>query len=214
MWPIKIQIATRGKHRSTSAGHSYFFEFKHQAKRLRSRFTEQSVYLYLDETEEAFRSKAIEYARATDKFPFSLALLKSLKDASLWKSFRDTLVPRRGAQFSRNESGNRNEVSDVHDHGHRASGGCRGQDASRSGSAKTKKKKTKYPKVEYQTVPDFGGSQRVCKRFNDLRGCTNPNCHLAHLCDLILENGKPCKGKHARKVHNFQQHGACIKRHH
>ena len=47
------------------------------------------------------------------------------------------------------------------------------------------------------------GGRQICKRFNDNRGCRDPNCRDDHVCDVIV-NGQPFGERHPRSEHSGQ----------
>ena len=52
------------------------------------------------------------------------------------------------------------------------------------------------------TVSMLKGGRRICKPHNDDRGCQNPQCPDAHVCDVRLESGRPCGStSHSRANH-------------
>ena len=54
------------------------------------------------------------------------------------------------------------------------------------------------------TVSMLKGGRRICKPHNDERGCHNPKCPDAHVCDVRLDSGKPCgSSSHTRQNHPF-----------
>ena len=53
---------------------------------------------------------------------------------------------------------------------------------------------------KFQTVSMVKGGKRLCKKYNDGRGCTG--CEDLHACDVKLVSGKPCMStKHNRLSH-------------
>ena len=66
-------------------------------------YSEHSIFLYLDDVESQFCSKAVELARGPDKVPFGTALLEVLQsDAAIWNS-KEALVKRGERQSQRND---------------------------------------------------------------------------------------------------------------
>ena len=54
----------------------------------------------------------------------------------------------------------------------------------------------------WQTISMVKGGRRLCKRYNDARGCANGDCADLHQCDVKLPSGKPClSSKHNRQTH-------------
>ena len=52
------------------------------------------------------------------------------------------------------------------------------------------------------TISMVKGGHRLCKAFNDSRGCRQKNCTFLHQCDVKLPSGKGCLSK----THNRLQH--------
>ena len=53
----------------------------------------------------------------------------------------------------------------------------------------------------FQTISMVKGGKKICKPFNDGRGCPG-NCNQIHGCDVKLPSGKPCLSqKHTRMEH-------------
>ena len=53
------------------------------------------------------------------------------------------------------------------------------------------------------TVSMVKGGQKLCKQWNDSRGCHQKNCPNLHQCDVKLPSGKPCLSKtHTRMQHS------------
>ena len=54
----------------------------------------------------------------------------------------------------------------------------------------------------FKTVSMIKGGARLCKPWNDGRGCTSANCQSLHQCDVKLASGLPCLSKkHTRLEH-------------
>ena len=59
---------------------------------------------------------------------------------------------------------------------------------------------------KFQTVSMVKGGKRICKRYNDARGC--PGCSDLHACDVKLPSGKACLSpNHNRLSHQEWQTG-------
>ena len=57
----------------------------------------------------------------------------------------------------------------------------------------------------YKTVSMVKGGKKLCKKWNDGRGCSDPNCKDIHACDIKLESGKAClKKDHNRLAHHAE----------
>ena len=49
---------------------------------------------------------------------------------------------------------------------------------------------------------------KICKAFNDRRGCSTPcSKGLVHCCDVQLASNKTCGGRHSRTQHDPSVHG-------
>lgn len=54
----------------------------------------------------------------------------------------------------------------------------------------------------FRTVSQIKGGARLCKPWNDGRGCSNGKCDAIHACDVKLESGQACMSKkHTRLQH-------------
>ena len=54
----------------------------------------------------------------------------------------------------------------------------------------------------FKTVSQIKGGQKICKPWNDGRGCKEAKCTSLHCCDVRLEEGGPCLSKkHTRLEH-------------
>ena len=53
----------------------------------------------------------------------------------------------------------------------------------------------------HQTISMLKGGIKLCKPWNDGRGCTNQKCPQVHKCDVKLPSSKPCQGPHPRLAH-------------
>ena len=54
----------------------------------------------------------------------------------------------------------------------------------------------------FKTVSMIRGGKKLCKKYNDGRGCGNRSCSDLHVCDVKLDSGKPCLSKdHNRLGH-------------
>ena len=54
----------------------------------------------------------------------------------------------------------------------------------------------------FTTISMVRGGQRICKAYNDERGCKDKACSALHACDVRLSSGKGCLSKsHARLEH-------------
>ena len=197
------------KYLSWCEAEQYKFEFIDQISRLRTRYTDASILQFLNDCEEAFRSKAIELARSSEQYPFGYALLKVIKvEASIWQMHRDTLILR----------------SEVHRQGLGAffdTAAPRLTKKQRKEAKESREIRKPRPNRQEQglklspnaasggkvmTVTELSDGRGICKRFNDNRGCSRGDCKYAHVCDVKLQSNKACAAKHPRTEHR-EQHG-------
>ena len=55
----------------------------------------------------------------------------------------------------------------------------------------------------HHTVSMLKGTVRLCKPWNDGRGCSDPSCSSTHACDVRLSSGRACLSKtHTRMQHD------------
>ena len=55
----------------------------------------------------------------------------------------------------------------------------------------------------FRTVSQVKGGQKICKPWNDGRGCSDKACQSLHCCDVRMEEGGPCLSKkHTRLEHH------------
>ena len=54
---------------------------------------------------------------------------------------------------------------------------------------------------KWPTISMLKGGQKICKPFNDGRGCTKAGCKDLHQCDVKLSSGKACLASHTRLQH-------------
>ena len=56
--------------------------------------------------------------------------------------------------------------------------------------------------AQFKTCRQTAQGKKLCKPWNDARGCTNPKCPDRDGCDVQLPNGNPCNDtKHNRSGH-------------
>ena len=69
--------------------------------------------------------------------------------------------------------------------------------------APTTDRKRQVKGDSFRTVSQIKGGQRICKPWNDGRGCTDPKCQALHCCDVRMDEGGPCLSKkHTRLEHH------------
>jgi hypothetical protein len=175
--------------------------------------------------ETAFRARAIELARARDPMPWGLALKQALKDeSSKWQDDKDKLVklgekPAKGAGGRGGPGAGPGPGGDGRrevprggpgagagrpggaggDRGGDRGGGDRGGDRGAPGPRNNR---------DAHTGTEQNG-KRICKAFNDQRGCKHP-CEKGqvHVCDIRLQSGRVCgKSNHHRRNHDEGKDG-------
>lgn len=58
----------------------------------------------------------------------------------------------------------------------------------------------------FRTVSMVKGGKKICKSYNDGRGCSNTRCDAIHGCDVRLDSGKACLSKtHTRLQHDADE---------
>lgn len=58
----------------------------------------------------------------------------------------------------------------------------------------------------FKTVSQIKGGARLCKPYNDGRGCRDKSCQALHACDVRMESGQACLSKkHTRLEHSAQE---------
>ena len=62
------------------------------------------------------------------------------------------------------------------------------------------RKKGKKPKMT-------SDGHTVCFRLNGDKGCSQRNCQLKHVCNVVMPNGAICGCSHSRKNHDPANHG-------
>ena len=154
--------------------------------------SEASVINFLVTCEETIRGFAIENTRLKNNpMPWGTSLITAMREhAYVWQDKRD-LLGRRGAMASSIEYTAQKNTS----------GGGGGV---ASGAAS----------VEQSTVQLTGKGQKICKAYNDRRGCKAkcPHGHV-HGCDIrITRTKQACALPHPRSKHNAAQHGTPMRR--
>ena len=54
----------------------------------------------------------------------------------------------------------------------------------------------------HKTVSQVKGGQKLCKPFNDGRGCQNAKCPNLHACDVRLDSGAACLSRRHNRLHH------------
>jgi len=55
--------------------------------------------------------------------------------------------------------------------------------------------------LRYKTCRFSEQGRKLCKPYNDVRGCKNPTCQEEHRCDILTPKGVACGGSHPRMDH-------------
>ena len=167
--------------------------------KLRTRYTEASIHKYLSACQFTFQSKAVEFTRSEDKFPWGVALLKSLQsEAGTWHQEQHVLTVRheiaRHARASNRPQGShwaaavKPEPDDDEP-----------QAKHQKRSAGTPRKRGLGVDAKVKVATAHGGKE-FCHEWNGKDSCTNPKCERLHHCDVILANGHPCNSRAHRRI--------------
>lgn len=54
----------------------------------------------------------------------------------------------------------------------------------------------------HKTVSQIKGGQKICKPFNDGRGCQNSKCPNLHACDVRLDSGSACLSRRHNRLNH------------
>ena len=54
----------------------------------------------------------------------------------------------------------------------------------------------------HKTVSQIKGGQKICKPYNDGRGCSNTKCPNLHACDVRLESGAACLSRRHNRLNH------------
>ena len=154
--------------------------------------SEASVITFLVTCEETIRGFAIENTRLkNDPMPWGTSLITAMREhAYVWQDKRD-LLGRRGASASSIEyTAPKNAPGGG---GRPASGGA---------------------SINDSTVTLTGKGQKICKAFNDKRGCKAKCPHgQVHGCDVrITRTKQACALPHPRSKHDPAKHGQPMRR--
>jgi len=188
--PLGIAIATdvTPKYYKWHEAALYPIAFQSQAKRLRVRYTDSSVFNYLNEVDEAFRDKAVEYARLISRDPIPHRKGQSTsRRRVLRQSIRDLLSQR--ASY--------------------AQAPWQSQVVSPRRTRKGPSRELKNDNI--RTTAMLPDATRRCKPFNDASGCSQAACRGEHVCDAMMVNVKACGKSHMRNQHDSRRDGATSK---
>ena len=175
--------------------------------------TQDSVLTYVTQTEELFRSKAIELARSKDRVPWGRALLQAASaECNKWNDNKTLLrrpqpaaQPRNTGSFARRNFSSqrthqtRNRPTAFNGPSSRPRPSWQGKGKSRG---KSKGRGLATAKVNKDGMT-------FCKPYNDTRGCDR-SCPFGelHACDVVLAAGRVCgRRDHTRLTHDEGRHG-------
>ena len=163
---------------------------------LLDRYCEQSIVDYLVLTEEAIRGRAIELARSSESpWAFGQALDEAAKQhAQDWNDNKERLRPLRMERPQLREAALPKRARDP------AVANIQPEPASKHAESSQGKR---------QTMSHNGAGLKICKAYNDSRGCSQ-KCPKGekHSCDItLMKTHKACDGSHPRLEHNEQTHG-------
>jgi hypothetical protein len=169
--------------------------------------TEATIVSWLIEVEHKFRAAAIQLARTGDlesRMPWGLALLEAIKSGSHeWQEADHLLI----AYRSKPDKGDGKYTKGSKDDSRNGNKGGRND----KGGSRQNDDKAREPYVANRALTGGHDMNRICKAFNDRRGCRRP-CPSGrdHICDAILQkDNKVCGSRnHARTGHNVATHGA------
>ena len=199
---FEVEVVEKGTSVKSQAIYCHWAEaaeyvaiFTCKVPRLENQFTDASVLAYLEEAQELFWAKAIDLARGAERVPFGQVLLLVLQcESAIWQA-RDTLVPSGGSAPRQQSRGQMLK-----------GGGSTERERTPRGNASrqpTFKEVARAIKTSI-TAPD---GRRICKPFNDNRGCSKKDrCDKSHCCDALV-NGRVCGKSHSRLFHDAQRHG-------
>jgi len=184
---------------------SYYYFVKKEVTPLLATFTEASVVTYASSCEEVFRMKCIDLARGADKVPFGKALDEvQILHKGEWLIKKGMLAPKRSglAPTQRPPSSHVPEPP-------RQRPADKAADKSPYLTSNNDRNNSN-PKKWTTAYKDASGN-RICKFYNDKRGCKGGDKCLhgnAHVCDVLLTNGRVCASKsHTRVTHSPKSHG-------
>ena len=58
---------------------------------------------------------------------------------------------------------------------------------------------------KHRTVSMIKGGKKLCKKFNDSRGCSTHSCPDLHVCDVKLPDGRPCMSRNHNRLGHDQE---------
>ena len=185
---------------------------REKTEHLVDRFGEPSVISYLLQVEEQLRGQVVEMARnVIAPVPWGIALLRALKEnRELWTEWRDNLRGKSSGAVASAAS-----LQDKPPPALRAP--AQGVPSQPKSKGSPKQPKTQQvtqaadASTRPQTATHLDNGTRICKKWNDSRGCaaTCPDGNL-HGCGIVLgKSGRVCgRSDHSRRGHLPASHGA------
>ena len=179
----------------------YWEELSARAHEALSQYAEASVVAWVSSLEEEFRSRAIELTRGVRQEPWGKALLEALRELShRFAETRDRMTPRRRAT---DQVINPKAKPQIPPPPPGAPPISKATPPPPPGGAAVSRKR-------WKTASQLPNGSRLCKRFNDPRGCQKvcpQGC--AHACDILLLSSNAACGRkdHNRGSHDPARHG-------
>jgi hypothetical protein len=183
----------------------YIRKLREKSECLLDRYSESSVVAFLTVTEEEIRGYAIEITRSQHhRLPWGHALLAALKEhAFLWQDNRE-MLQLKSSRGAADETGTRPPKKPTPT-------GAQPQAPrpAAPGGGNGAKEAVKVGNCATSTHASTGA--KLCKHFNDRRGCNKAKCPRGELhgCDVRLASGAACGSRsHNRGGHDQAKHGA------
>ena len=181
----------------------YYRDLRERIEPLLDRNQEQAVVKYFIEVEEFYRQSAFELLRTSVVETFGEALILSMeKYTNAFYDFSHILSAR--ATSATSSQGAAGMVPPpIPPANARAATPADAKSPSKGGQGSNR------PATSTHTSKN----SKICKRYNDRRGCPTPcKAGEAHCCDVLLQSGRVCEQKHSRIEHDPRSHGAWAER--
>ncbi len=196
--------------------HQYQSVLARRSWMLVGRFSDEAIVVCVTAVEEQFRSKAIELTRGEDNVPWGMALVEAQKtNVEVWREVMDLLgiggVPAPFAVLDQ-PSGQGTEQPLTPPPPTRPDKWPRPEPKVRPIKAVAD---TEVPRKQWKTANMIAQNWKICKKFNDKRGCKGKTCPdgNANVCDVVITGNKVCaRSDHNRAQHDPQKHGAPMRR--
>jgi len=167
---------------------AYKFKFQNMYLNHIEMYDETKVLQYIIVVEEMMRAIAWQLTRRlADPVPFSLALLRALKENSqLWNENAYLLGGKKWVQNSQPQAAAQSSSSAV-------------DEARLTLQSHGLEAPMKRPRVH-------GPTEGVCRHFNTPKGCSYQSCAYSHVCSAIKKVGRQCNSQnHGAHVHDPDQ---------